>query len=67
MESVNNNRTTMNRIKFFSLTAKGAFALIALKLLPFRFTGMKSTEKKKINVRINSFAVRRNNKGSKHG
>lgn len=57
----------MNRIKFFSLSAKGALALIAVKLIPFRFTGMKSTDKKKIKVRIHPFAVRRTNRGSKHG
>jgi len=67
MESMNKKRMTMNRIKFFSLSAKGALSLIALKLIPIRFKGMKSTEKKKIKVRINPFAVRRNNGDSKHG
>jgi len=67
MESMNKKRMTMNRIKFFSLSAKGALALIAVKLIPFRFTGMKSTDKKKFKVRIHPFAVRRNNGDSKHG
>ncbi|GEM_PF-2151538 len=67
MESINKKRMTMNRIKFFSLSAKGVLALIAVKLIPFRFTGMKSTDKKTIKVRIHPFAVRRNNRDSKHG
>lgn len=57
----------MNRKKFFSLSAKGAFALIAMKLIPFRHTRMESANKNKIKVRINPFAVRRNNRDSKHG
>ncbi len=66
MEIENKIKSKINRSKFFSLTGKGVLAVLALKLFPFSFVSAGNKEKKKIEVRINSYAVQRNNRGEKH-
>lgn len=56
----------LNRSSFFALTGKSILALLALKFVPFSFSKNEEKKKEKINVRINTFAVQRNNRGEKH-
>jgi len=55
----------MERKKFFSIAGLGIVGFIAAKYIPFKNLFGK-TDKKKINVRINNMAVKRQKIGEKN-
>jgi hypothetical protein len=49
----------MDRNKFFSVVGLGVIGVLMSKIFPFRFTAIKKLKTKKINVKINPLAVKR--------
>ena len=49
----------MNRNKFFSVIGLGMIGVMVSKFIPIRFTGVKKDNAKRVNVKINPLAVKR--------
>jgi hypothetical protein len=52
----------MDRNKFFSVVGLGIIGVLMSKIIPFRFTAIKQLKARKINVKINPLAVKRERK-----
>jgi hypothetical protein len=49
----------MNRNKFFSVVGLGMVGVLMSKIVPFKFASGKNVKTKKVNVKINPLAVKR--------
>ena len=49
----------MNRNKFFSVVGLGMIGVLLSKIVPFKFTSGKIAKTKKVKVKINPLAVKR--------
>jgi hypothetical protein len=49
----------MNRNKFFSVVGLGMIGVLMSKIIPLRFTSGKKVNAKKVSVKINPLAVKR--------
>jgi hypothetical protein len=49
----------MNRNKFFGVVGLGMIGVFMTKVIPFKFASGKKTKAKRVNVKINPLAVKR--------
>jgi hypothetical protein len=56
----------MNRNKFFSVIGLGMIGVLMIKIFPFRFSSGRKMRAKKINVKINPLAVKREKAAGKN-
>ena len=56
----------MNRNKFFSVVGLGMVGVLMSKIVPFKFTSGKKVKTKKVNVKINPLAVKRDKVAGKN-
>jgi hypothetical protein len=56
----------MNRNKFFSVVGLGMVGVLISKIVPFKFASGKNVKTKKVNVKINPLAVKREKVAGKY-